>query len=579
MISKSESPQTQTGVAYRMNQFVEFLSIDARHSVDICRIIVSIAALLSPLFYQDYHQLMQASAEQYPKGIINLLLPFVPNITWLFYVKYIGFVAALLSLFGIYTRLNFRIATLALLILASLFYSFTERSSHQFHALLFTFIGLSFAPIGRRYSIDAHRHQPPPVSEPHPLAYALPILLVQFLLCWIFFSAFTYKIFIVSGLNWFLSDNLRHIFIWQDIEMGTENFFRGLFATSEVLYKSVGLLNLVCQGGAMLSLFFIRNPLLRMCCGALYIAEVVGLYVVMGRFHSVLPFNFEWVLLVCFFVDWDWLWRRTGAHVPELNRHAPRPRVIIFSALAIAGISMIASYLQKGWDRPYLYPLSTNAMFSFTLAKQPFSKHQSFEYFWALYELDGAKIEIGTDAAEIIYPASDDDKYDSLPKLERHLRTMQDITISQNEGRAGQEFALKTALYTIPAHPNPPASQLIFSELNGKLTSDGVFQAVWLTYDAETGLIRLESKNLPAHAEMHIWARHIEYHYLETLGHKHSEVINQISSRQRLDGKWIDANTFQPDIIPGSGPILLSLSVHHTHASEPDFYIGPIVER
>jgi hypothetical protein len=245
-----------------------------------------------------------------------------------------------------------------------------------------------FAPAGRRFSLDAVLRRRFGRPEP-PAAPAWPVLLVQVAAGLFFLNAVYWKLR-RSGIDWALSDSLRHHILAQFDWSGRDRTALADFLLHhEWAWKAAAAANLVTLAAPILACFFVHRPLLRAFFALFFVAEIVLLDVAMG-----LP-DYQWLPLVVVFVDWDrlisWIRRRRAARRGE-EPPAPRPAEppdMTARARRLAGawiglfllVNVGVTFIVLNADL-YLntYPVSQYAMFSKLRAKPPYDVHQSWEF-------------------------------------------------------------------------------------------------------------------------------------------------------------------------------------------------------
>lgn len=517
----------------------ENLNFRAVLSTDICRIFLSLSVLCSALFYTDYSTLLDDSFGIYPKGIINLFYFFLgDNISYLFIFKYLGFVAAIFSLLGFFSNLSFRLMSISAIILSSLFYTFQEGSSHQFNVLNLALIPMCFSNFGYFLSLDKYFFKKD-ISVYDNFNYTYPIALAQFLMSWTFFAAFTYKLFIVSGFSWVFSDNLRNILGLEMAMWGSHSPLGEFISNNVFLYKSSAFMNLSLQGLIVFGCLFFKKPYFRLFFGFLFILEAFLLYAIMGLFPSVLPFNIDWILLSCFFIDWDYfLKNRISFNKIQVLQSKQSLKISFFSILILFNCSI--TYLMMGRDNPLFYPFSSTSMYSYTLSKKPYNEHRSFESFGGIsYFINDVYISPNSNFGSKLYPGSYSYNFNTPTKIEAMLSKQKKLIDKSDV------LTVSQSLFQIPAYPNPSKANILFSEKVASIDSNGIVKYFMIKFDKKNNLINISSKNLPQNYSVRFLKRKILYDYKVTLRKKHSKVIKKYDNPIELITEKISNSTYK----------------------------------
>lgn len=130
----------------------------------------------------------------------------------------------LLSMFGFATSLSTKMAALLVIFYQGLVRSFGHFNHDEIIAVYFLIV-LAFSPCGDALSLDSLRK--PSASKP-AFAYGYPILLMQALLAWAYFSSALIKLR-VSGLTYFYADTLPTLSIMQSLDNLHDTHFRFAF--------------------------------------------------------------------------------------------------------------------------------------------------------------------------------------------------------------------------------------------------------------------------------------------------------------------------------------------------------------
>jgi len=164
-----------------------------------------------------------------PTGVMKLL-------PWSFYdslqthggmltLKTLMVVSLLLSTAGFLTFISTKASLLLVLFYQGLLRSFGHFNHDEMIAIYFMVV-LTFAPCGDAFSIDNRLGR---TKQQRPaFAYAYPILLMQLLLAWVYFSSALIKIR-VAGWKYLSPDNLPALAIFHSLDNLHDTAFRGAF--------------------------------------------------------------------------------------------------------------------------------------------------------------------------------------------------------------------------------------------------------------------------------------------------------------------------------------------------------------
>jgi hypothetical protein len=164
-----------------------------------------------------------------PTGVMKLL-------PWSFYdslqthggmltLKTLMVVSLLLSTAGFLTFISTKASLLLVLFYQGLLRSFGHFNHDEMIAIYFMVV-LAFAPCGDAFSIDNRLGR---TKQQRPaFAYAYPILLMQLLLAWVYFSSALIKIR-VAGWKYLSPDNLPALAIFHSLDNLHDTAFRGAF--------------------------------------------------------------------------------------------------------------------------------------------------------------------------------------------------------------------------------------------------------------------------------------------------------------------------------------------------------------
>jgi hypothetical protein len=374
-----------------------------RHDASLSLGIVRIAVGLSVLWLhkrgvpRDFHSwLPTMDPRAYnPKGILALFGNAVPDPAFFEWARQIALASTIGFTIGFLTRASLVISLTSNLIVAGALESFITGWSHGKNIVLLVMIALLCAPGAQALSIDrllrARKDKSLSVHSSIPGSLAAPpILLAQVIVGLMFFNAAFWKFRTGNyTLDWALSDNFRNVLLARYPMHGEEMpGYLQWVADHAFAYKSLALGNLIFQAAPILACFFIRRPLLRAVLGLAFVADVIGLGVVMSLW------NLPWLLLYAVFVDWDALLRRDRTRDASSEAKAlPGPvshyfaSVFVLSVVAFSAI--VAFFLPRGANFELnAYPFSQFKMYSDIKAKQPYDSHLPYEVVGVTFGLE-----------------------------------------------------------------------------------------------------------------------------------------------------------------------------------------------
>jgi hypothetical protein len=136
----------------------------------------------------------------------------------------------LLSTAGLFTVISTKTSFLFVLFYQGLVRSFGH-FNHDEMLAVYCLAVLAFTPCGDRFSLD-HRLRNRNVKLP-PFAYAYPILLMQLLMAWVYFSSVLIKVR-TAGLSYLSADNLPALAIFHSLDNLHDTSFRLAFWLPQV---------------------------------------------------------------------------------------------------------------------------------------------------------------------------------------------------------------------------------------------------------------------------------------------------------------------------------------------------------
>ena len=145
-------------------------------------------------------------------------------------LKTLMLVSLLLSTAGFLTVISTKTSLLLVLFYQGLLRSFGHFNHDEMIAIYFMVV-LAFTPCGDAFSIDSRLGK---TKQPRPaFAYAYPILLMQLLLAWAYFSSALIKLR-VAGWKYLSPDNLPALAIFHSLDNLHDTAFRGAFWLPQV---------------------------------------------------------------------------------------------------------------------------------------------------------------------------------------------------------------------------------------------------------------------------------------------------------------------------------------------------------
>jgi hypothetical protein len=209
-------------------------------------------------------------------------------------LKTLMLVSLLLSTAGFLTPISTKTSLLLVAFYQGLLRSFGHFNHDEMIAIYFLVV-LAFTPCGDSFSIDSRLGR---TKKDRPaFAFAYPILLMQLLLAWAYFSSALIKLR-VAGTKYLSPDNLPALAIFHSLDNLHDTAFRGAFwlpTVREYLPYVVGLI-LIWELLFPLAIFFRRLRWLILGVGVVF--HVSTVYVMNIAFWHQL-------LMYVVFVNWD----------------------------------------------------------------------------------------------------------------------------------------------------------------------------------------------------------------------------------------------------------------------------------
>jgi len=209
-------------------------------------------------------------------------------------LKTLMLISLVLSTAGFLTVISTKTSLLLVLFYQGLLRSFGHFNHDEMIAVYFMVV-LAFTPCGDAFSLDS-RFAKTKTQRP-AFAYAYPILLMQLLLAWVYFSSALIKLR-VAGWKYLSADNLPALAIFHSLDNLHDTAFRGAFwlpQVREYLPYAVGFI-LVWELLFPLAVFFRRLRWLILGIGVVFHVATVPLMNI-GFPHQL--------LMYVVFVNWD----------------------------------------------------------------------------------------------------------------------------------------------------------------------------------------------------------------------------------------------------------------------------------
>src|SRR5262245_32120697 len=209
-------------------------------------------------------------------------------------LKTVMVLSLLLSTAGFLTAISTKTSLLLVLFYQGLLRSFGHFNHDEMIAIYFLVV-LAFTPCGDAFSIDNRFRKNKPQRP--AFAYAYPILLMQLLLAWAYFSSALIKLR-VAGWKYLSPDNLPTLAIFHSLDNLHDTAFRGAFwlpQVREYLPYAVGFI-LIWELLFPLAVFFRRLRWLILAIGIVFHVATVPLMNI-GFPHQL--------LMYVVFIDWD----------------------------------------------------------------------------------------------------------------------------------------------------------------------------------------------------------------------------------------------------------------------------------
>jgi hypothetical protein len=438
-----------------------------------------------------------------PVGIWMVLGYTVPPdwlITILWAMAWAGSVAMLL---GLATRAATAVSFVGAVSIAALSFATKETWSHQYNVVFLAQLAFLGARGGDVLSLDAvirRLRGLPPLDVAR--GYQWSLRLVQLAIALMFAGAVFHKL--LHGhftLRWATSDNLRHhLLMHYDLAGLARPALVDWILEEPWRYRTVAGLNLLAQLLPIFACVFIRRPIVRALCGAVFVAEVLGLGLVVSLWNE------HWLPLAIAFIDWDrlnhWLLRET---LPPDRDAPPPPRARRLWILVFVLYDLVTAFVPAIDQKLNTYPFSGFPMFATIRAAEPYDEHLP-------YSVPGDKFVVLSD-----HPLSDDRQqwldhvYRGLHaqtepgRLENRLRAIL-ATLRERYPELGiHGLRHQLAIFEAAPYPAPARFDLYPIAVTGEISADGTFRTMLGTFAA--GVVELRPRGLdPATATLTYFA-------------------------------------------------------------------------
>jgi len=192
------------------------------------RVIIN-GTFLAPILFTSFSDLARLPVTLLvPTGLMKLL-------PWSFYdrlftplgmacLKGALLISLSLSMAGLFTPVSTRTSALLVLFYQGLVRSFGHFNLDEIIAVYFLIV-LAFSPCADAVSLDSRRKT---IARKPKFAYGYPILLMQALMAWSYFTSALIKLR-VSGFSYLSPDNLPTLAIWQSLDNLHDAHFRFAF--------------------------------------------------------------------------------------------------------------------------------------------------------------------------------------------------------------------------------------------------------------------------------------------------------------------------------------------------------------
>ena len=365
-----------------------------RHALAIVRIFVAASVLASLVRLVTDPTLVAPEGLYRPIGIWMLLGSSPPPDVVITLLMILAPVATIAMLLGLATRASTAVSFVTGVALAAISHSHQPHWSHVYNVVFLAQLALLGARAGDALSIDALIRRwrgLPQINVPR--AYQWSLRLVQLAVALMFVGAVFHKIAHGHGtLRWAFSDNLRHHLLVKYDLAGLDRPALVDWLLQDVWrYRTAAVLNLVTQLTPLFAVLFVRRPLVRAIAGCAFLAEVLGLGLVVDLW------NLHWLPLAAVFVDWDrlidWIQRKRGKPrpVPPTLVDWRPPRGPRFFIIAFVVYDIITGFIPTVDQRLNTYPFSGFPMFASMRLREPYSEHLPYSVAGDTFDIASAQ--------------------------------------------------------------------------------------------------------------------------------------------------------------------------------------------
>ena len=364
----------------------------------MCRVFLFSAVLLSAInqialfnafgWPSDW---LRAHVEYNPFGILILFGKSPPN--WLIDASaVVAPIAGILAVIGFLTRPAMIVATISTIILVCVREGIAPYWSHGYNLIFYCALPFMFSRAGASLSIDrAIWKRRPSWSHGRPVApgeASWPVVAGLVAACAFFYGAFWAKLYWGGPIAWWDSDNMRFSLAvtWLGYDVQNIPWYVETMWSSPFLYKAADLFHLFLQAAPIAALFSLRRPYARLVEGVFYSMSTLGLGFIMGLWQ------YHWLFIGCFFIDWDYFRARFAGAVPpstessDLKLVAYRRLIIVGLALFLGAIHVMF-LLQIRRGTVALYPLSALDFYASVRAETPYDEHRGYHDYRCEYAL------------------------------------------------------------------------------------------------------------------------------------------------------------------------------------------------
>jgi len=365
-----------------------------RHALAIVRVAVALSVIASLVRLVTDPTLVAPEGLYRPVGIWMLLGSSPPPAFLITLLMIVAWVATIAMLLGLVTRASTALSFVAGVALAAVSHSHSAHWSHVYNVVFLAQLALLGARAGDALSLDALIRRWRGLPQLNlPRAYQWSLRLVQLAVALMFVGAVFHKL--AHGhftLRWALSDNLRHHLLVKYDLAGLERPALVDWLLQDVWrYRTAALLNMITQLTPLFAVLFVRRPFVRLVCGLAFVAEVLGLGLVVDLW------NLHWLPLAAVFVDWDrlieWMAKQLGKplRVPPtlVDWRPPRgPRIWI---VVFVVYDVLTGFIPTLDQRLNTYPFSSFPMFANLRVREPYDEHLPYSVAGDQFDITSAQ--------------------------------------------------------------------------------------------------------------------------------------------------------------------------------------------